>query len=132
MTQNAYPFLMFVGSAEAAMNVYVSLFPDSAIASIERYGPGEVGAEGSVKKATFTICGRPFMCSDSPPIHGFSFTPSFSIFVELDDEAGVDKAFRALADGGQVLMPLTRYEFSKRFAWVSDRFGVSWQLSLAG
>jgi predicted 3-demethylubiquinone-9 3-methyltransferase (glyoxalase superfamily) len=131
MTQGAYPFLMFAGSAEAAMNFYVSLFPDSAITSIERYGPGEVGAEGSVKKATFTLCGRSFMCIDSSVRHAFTFTPSFSIFVELDDEAAIDKAFRALVDGGQLFMPLDNYGFSRKFAWLSDRFGVSWQLSLA-
>lgn len=131
MTSSAFPFLMFEGSAEEAMRFYISLFPDSAITSIEHYGPHEAGIEGSVKKATFTVCGHSFMCIDSAVRHDFTFTPSISIFVELDDEASIDHAFRELTNGGKVFMPLNNYGFSKQFAWVSDRFGVSWQLNLA-
>ncbi|HTV84982.1 MAG TPA: VOC family protein [Dyella sp.] len=130
MTSSALPCLMFEGSAQAAMRLYVSLFPDSAIVSIERYGAHEQGAAGSVKRATFTLCGRTFLCMDSAVKHDFSFTPSISIFVELDDEAVVDRAFGELAQGGKVFMPLGDYGFSKKFAWLSDRFGVSWQLDL--
>jgi predicted 3-demethylubiquinone-9 3-methyltransferase (glyoxalase superfamily) len=130
MTSSALPCLTFEGSAEAAMRFYVSLFPDSAIVSIERYGAHEQGAIGSVKRARFTLCGRTFMCIDSAVKQDFTFTPSISIFVELDDEAILDRAFRELADGGKVFMPPGDYGFSVKFAWLSDRFGVSWQLSL--
>ncbi|RDS81410.1 VOC family protein [Dyella psychrodurans] len=131
MTSSATPFLMFGGSAEEAMRFYTSLCPDSAITAIERYGPREAGVEGSVKKATFTVCGRSFMCIDSAVKHDFSFTPALSIFVDLDDETGIEHAFCELANGGKVFMPLNNYGFSRKFAWVSDRFGVSWQLNLA-
>jgi predicted 3-demethylubiquinone-9 3-methyltransferase (glyoxalase superfamily) len=124
------PFLMFEGSAEAAVNFYVTLFGSSAIGRIERYGPGEPGAEGSVKRADFTVAGQPLIAIDSPIKHAFTFTPSVSLFVDCDSEAELDEAFGRLTDGGSVLMPPANYGFSTKFAWVSDRFGVSWQLNL--
>jgi predicted 3-demethylubiquinone-9 3-methyltransferase (glyoxalase superfamily) len=124
-------FLMFEGTAEKAINFYVSLFGNSRITSIERYGPGQAGAEGSVMRATFTLNGRDFMCIDSPVKHQFTFTPSISIFVDCESEAEVGELFAKLSEGGHVLMPLDRYPFSAKFGWVSDRYGVSWQLNLA-
>jgi predicted 3-demethylubiquinone-9 3-methyltransferase (glyoxalase superfamily) len=124
-------FLMFDGVAEEAMNFYVSLFGGSGIQRVERYGPGEPGAEGAVKTATFTLVGREFTCFNSPAKHDFSFTPSISLFVECESQAELEGAFGRLADGGKVLMPLGDYGFSKRFGWVNDRFGVSWQLNLS-
>jgi predicted 3-demethylubiquinone-9 3-methyltransferase (glyoxalase superfamily) len=123
-------FLMFDGKAEAAMNLYVSLFEGAAVTSIRRYGPGEPGAEGSVMHASFTLKGQRFMCIDSYVKHAFTFTPATSIFVDCDSEAEVDALFRKLAEGGQVLMPLDTYPFSRKFAWIADRFGVSWQINL--
>jgi len=123
-------FLMFEGVAEEAMNFYVSLFKGSAVRRIERYGPGEQGPEGTVKKADFTLGGHELSCIDSPVKHGFTFTPSISLFVDCEDQAELDKAFNQLSAGGQVLMPLDNYGFSTRFGWVNDRFGVSWQLNL--
>ncbi len=125
------PFLMFVGRAEEAMNFYASLFPDSQIVDIKRYGPGEAGPEGSVMHATFALGGQEFMASDSFVKHAFTFTPSISFYVTFQTEVEIDKAFARLADGGMVLMPLDAYPFSPRFGWVQDKFGVSWQLSLA-
>jgi predicted 3-demethylubiquinone-9 3-methyltransferase (glyoxalase superfamily) len=124
------PFLMFEGSAEAAMSFYVSLFPNSAINGVERYGRGEPGAEGSVKRADFTVAGQRVMCIDSPVKHGFTFTPSFSFFVECETEEELGSAFGQLSSGGAVFMPPASYGFSTRFTWISDRFGVSWQLNL--
>ena len=63
--------------------------------------------------------------------HGFTFTPAMSLFVECESEAELDAAFDRLSDGGKVLMPVGNYGFSSRFGWLSDRFGVSWQLNLA-
>jgi predicted 3-demethylubiquinone-9 3-methyltransferase (glyoxalase superfamily) len=111
--------------------VLVSLFGDSEIRRVEHYGPGEPGAEGSVKAATFTLGGREFLCFNSPTKHDFSFTPSISLFVECESPAELDEVFGRLADGGEVLMPLDAYGFSARFGWVKDRFGVSWQLNLS-
>jgi predicted 3-demethylubiquinone-9 3-methyltransferase (glyoxalase superfamily) len=124
------PFLMFEGSAEAAINFYVTLFASSRIERIERYGPGELGPEGSVKRADCTIAGQPLICIDSPIKHNFTFTPSMSLFVECESEAELDEAFAQLSGSGAVLMPLGNYGFSTKFAWVNDRFGVSWQLNL--
>lgn len=131
MARTITTFLMFDGVAEEAMNFYVSLFKDSRIQQIEKYGPGEQGAEGTVKKSTFTLAGRDFMCIDSPVKHAFNFTPSMSLFVECENDAELEAAFGRLSTGGAVLMPLDNYGFSKRFGWINDRFGVSWQLNLA-
>jgi len=123
-------FLMFTGEAETAMSFYVSLFPQSRILSIERYGPEGPGPEGTVKLADFELNGTRLMCIDSPAAHAFTFTPAMSLFVDVEDLAALQDAFGRLSEGGQVLMPPDAYGFSTRFAWVQDRFGVSWQLNL--
>jgi predicted 3-demethylubiquinone-9 3-methyltransferase (glyoxalase superfamily) len=130
MARKVTTFLMFDGSAEAAMNFYISLFGGSEITRIDRYGPGEQGAEGTVRLASFTLCGQDYLCTDSPVKHGFTFTPAMSLFVDCVSEAELDEAFGQLSSGGAVLMPPSNYGFSKKFTWVNDRFGVSWQLNL--
>jgi predicted 3-demethylubiquinone-9 3-methyltransferase (glyoxalase superfamily) len=130
MPREVSTFLMFEGKAEEAMTFYVSLFKGSEVTRIERYGPGGPGAEGSVKKADFTLAGHRMACIDSPMKHAFTFTPSTSLFVECEDEAELDRAFAALSAGGALLMPPGNYGFSTKFAWINDRFGVSWQLNL--
>jgi predicted 3-demethylubiquinone-9 3-methyltransferase (glyoxalase superfamily) len=129
--QKLTTFLMFAGQAEEAMNFYISLFENSKVLSITRYGPGEPGAEGSVMHATFSLGGQEFMCIDSNVEHGFTFTPAMSIYISCESEAEIDRLFVALSQAGQVLMPLDQYPFSEKFAWLADRFGVSWQLTLA-
>ncbi|REB07427.1 VOC family protein [Sporosarcina sp. BI001-red] len=125
------PFLMFQdGSAEEAMNFYTSLIADSKINSISRYGKGQSGDEGSVMKATFSLKGQDFMCIDSNVTHQFTFTPSFSIYINCDSEEEIRCLYENLVKGGQPLMPLEDYGFSQQFGWVNDRFGVSWQLDL--
>lgn len=130
MASTARPFLMFTGDAQQAMDLYTSLFPDSHIVGIEHYAADQSGPEGSVKVATFTLCGREFMCSDSPVKHSFSFTPSSSIFVDCASREELDHAFEVLSTDGEILMPVNNYGFSQGFAWINDRFGVSWQLNL--
>ena len=76
--------------------------------------------------ASFSIAGQTVMCIDSPIRHDFTFTPAFSLFVECEAEADIDRFAAALAEGGAVLMPLGDYGFSRRFTWLNDRFGVSW------
>jgi predicted 3-demethylubiquinone-9 3-methyltransferase (glyoxalase superfamily) len=125
------PFLMFQdGKAEEAMNFYTSLIEDSAITNIVRYGANESGDEGTVMQATFTLKGQEFMCIDSNVKHQFSFTPSFSLFVTCHTEEELDHLYQKLNEGGQALMPLADYGFSKKFGWLNDRFGISWQLNL--
>ncbi len=125
------PFLMFQGgTAEAAMNLYVSLFDDGEILGITRWQKGEQGAEGSIKLAGFRAAGQKVRASDSPVSHAFDFTPSWSFFVDCDSAGQQERLFAGLSNGGEVLMPPDDYGFSRRFAWVVDRFGVSWQLNL--
>jgi predicted 3-demethylubiquinone-9 3-methyltransferase (glyoxalase superfamily) len=131
MATTIRPFLMFEGAAEEAMRFYVSLFPDATIDDITRYGPGEAVAEGAFKTARFTLAGQSLMCFDSPVKHAFTFTPAVSLFVDCDSEAEIDRLAAALGEGGTALMPLGDYGFSRRFTWLNDRFGVSWQLNLA-
>lgn len=129
--QKFTPFLMFTGRAEEAMNLYTSLFENSKILSITRYGPKEAGAEGTVVHATFTLNGQKYMCIDSSVHHDFDFTPSFSIHVQFASEVEIDRVYAGLSQGGNVHMPLGPYPFSRKYAWLSDKFGVSWQLDLA-
>ena len=125
------PFLMFQeGKAEEAMNFYTSLIEESAITNIVRYGANESGDEGTVMQATFTLKGQEFMCIDSNIKHQFSFTPSFSLFVTCNTEEELDNLYQKLIEGGQALMPIGDYGFSKKFGWLNDRYGVSWQLNL--
>ncbi|MFD0954090.1 VOC family protein [Virgibacillus natechei] len=125
------PFLMFEdGKAEEAMNYYLSLTEDSGITSITRYGANEAGDEGTVMHAIFSLKGQEFMCMDSNVKHEFTFTPSFSIFITCDSEAEINNLYEKLLMDGQALMPLDDYGFSKKFGWLNDRFGVSWQLNL--
>ncbi|MCU1219623.1 MAG: 3-demethylubiquinone-9 3-methyltransferase [Candidatus Angelobacter sp.] len=124
------PFLMFEGKAEEAMNFYVSLFPNARVIDIERYGANSPGVEGSVKKSSFSIGGQTVLCTDSFVKHGFSFTPAFSFFVDCASEEELGHIHGALAAGGSELTPLGEYGFSRKFAWVNDRYGVSWQLNL--
>jgi predicted 3-demethylubiquinone-9 3-methyltransferase (glyoxalase superfamily) len=130
-TLNVRPFLMFQGNnAEQAMQLYVSLIPRSQIVNIVRYGAAGPGAEGSVMKATLSIAGQEVMCIDSPVKHAFSFTPSFSFFVDCESEQQLREIAAALGEGGGVLMELANYGFSRQFTWLNDRYGVSWQLNL--
>ncbi|PUB10446.1 VOC family protein [Paenisporosarcina sp. OV554] len=128
--QKIHSFLMFEGNAEEAMAMYTSLFEESEIINIIRYGPNESGDEGSVLHATFSVKGQEFMASDSYVKHDFTFTPSISMFVTCDSEEEIDVAYAKLSQGGEILMPLADYSFSAKFGWVNDKFGVSWQLSL--
>ena len=125
------PFLMFQDAkAEEAMNYYISLIEDSEIKSIVRYGANEAGEEGTVMLAVFSLKGQEFMCIDSNVKHQFTFTPSFSIYVTCDTEEEINNLYQNLFDGGQTLMPIGDYGFSKKFGWLNDRFEVSWQLNL--
>ena len=130
MTRRITPFVMFEGQAEAAMRFYVSLFSDSEVIAVTRYAAGESGPEGSIKLAEFRIAGQRVLCIDSPVQHAFGFTPAFSLFVDCTDEADLDAAFAQLSGQGAVLMPPASYGFSRKFAWLNDRYGVSWQLNL--
>ncbi len=129
--QKITTFLMFEGRAEEAITFYTSLFDDAAIVSMVKYGPEGPGPEGSVLHAVFTLAGQQYMAIDSHVQHEFGFTPAISMWVECGSEEELQRLYDALSDGGGALMPLGSYGFSKKFGWVADRFGVTWQLNLA-
>ena len=130
MARSFATFLMFDGAAAQAMELYASLFRDWSIQQVERWARGEEGPEGSFKRARVRLGGHELMFFDSPIKHHFAFTPRISIFVECESREELGRLFEGLAVGGKVLMPLDSYGFSSLFAWVDDRFGVSWQLNL--
>jgi predicted 3-demethylubiquinone-9 3-methyltransferase (glyoxalase superfamily) len=116
MKAKVRPSLMFQGNAEAAMNLYVSLFPRAEIVELVRYGSGDSGAEGSVKKATLSIGDQTLLCVDSPVRHDFSFTAAFSLLVECQSGQQIERLASGLSEGGTALMPVGGYGFSRRFA----------------
>ena len=128
--------LMFIGEqagkAEEAINLYTSLFADSAIVDLDRYGPGEHEPEGSIRVGRFTLGGVGYRAMDSHLDHKFAFTPAFSVFVECESLEELETAYATLSDGGKELMPLGDYGFSTKFGWTEDRYGVSWQLNCSG
>lgn len=130
------PFLMFCGDqhgkAEEAIEHYCSIFDGSRIVDIDRYGPEGPDPEGTVRVATFELGGHQVRAIDSAAPHQFTFTPAISLWIECSSTEEIDRVAAALADGGQFLMPLGDYGFSERFCWVADRYGVTWQLNLAG
>ena len=124
------PFLMFEGQAQQAIELYTRVLPDSEVLNVETYGPDGPGPENTVITATMSLRGQTVMVSDSYISHNFTFTPSLSLFVTCEDEAELEHLTTELGKDGRTLMPLDNYGFSRRFAWVEDRFGVSWQLNL--
>ena len=116
--------------AELAMNYYVEIFDNSEVVSLKRWEAGGPGKEGTIMQATFDLNGKRFMCSDSPPIHDWDFSPAVSNFVECQSKSELERLFSKLSENGEVAMPLGDYGFSQQFGWVFDQFGVSWQLNL--
>ncbi|MEM9738286.1 MAG: VOC family protein [Pseudomonadota bacterium] len=124
-------FLMFEdGKAEEAITLYTSLFEDGEVLEVNRFGADGPGKTGTIMTAKFRVAGQEVMCTDSPISHNFTFTPATSFFVTCADGVEQDRLYDALLEGGSALMPIDNYGFSQRFAWVNDRFGVSWQLNL--
>jgi len=127
--QKISPFLWFNSEAEEAAGLYTSTFPDSRILSLRRYGEAGPGPKGQVMTLSLQLLGQSFMALNGGP--EFSFTPAVSFFVTFPTAQEVDAAWSRLSEKGNVYMELAEYPFSKRFGWVGDRFGVSWQLSVA-
>lgn len=121
---------MFKGNAGEALALYQQAFVDLELVSMQRYSADGPGAEGTIKRATASILGQHFTVIDSAVDHDFDFSPSVSFFVECDSDEMLSHCFNALSSGGEVLMSLGDYGFSRQFGWVADPFGVSWQLNL--
>ena len=123
MITSAAPFLMFQGRCEEALTFYAEALPGCRIASPDKK------PDGTVAMARLALPGLEIMANDSPPVHDFDFTPSTSTFLTVESAETVDALVVALSPGGKLLMPADDYGFSRRFAWVQDRFGVSWQIN---
>lgn len=131
MATTITPFLMFQGGrAEEALRLYTSLFDDAEVVRLERFGPGEGGPEGTLRACEIVLRGQRIRLFDSPTPHAFDFTPSISLFVDTVEPGEFESLVVTLSEGGSFLMPPDDYGFSRRFAWVADRFGVSWQICL--
>ena len=126
--QQLTPHLMFQdGRAEEALNFYVDLFGGETILLLY-YGDDAAEMAGKVQIATIDIAGQQMNIMDSSAVHEFDFTPSVSLFFRCESEEQLEKLYTELSDGGQAMMPKSDYGFGP-YAWVSDRYGVSWQLS---
>lgn len=129
MPARAVPFLTFQPprgpSASEAMEFWTSLFDDGEIVSVT-HRPDDPTA---VVLAEFVVAGQRLRCSDSPPVHQWDFTPAVSLWVDCGSGDEQERLLTALATGGREFMPLDDYGFGP-FAWVEDRFGVSWQLAV--
>ena len=110
------PFLWFDGKAEEAMNLYVSLFKNSKVGNVTRYGEGGPGPKGSVMTATFELDGQEFMALNGGP--EFKFTEAISFYVNCETQEEVDELWEKLSKGGQ----------QGQCGWLKDKFGLSWQV----
>jgi len=129
--QKIITHLWFDKEAKEAAEFYTSLFPDSIITNITTLHDTPSGDTDSV---SFELAGQPFMAISAGPL--FKFNPSISFIVNFDPSRdkdarkNLDSLWQSLSEGGTALMPLDEYPFSKRFGWVQDKFGLSWQLIL--
>ena len=132
--QKTSTFLMFVGEqygkAEEAINFYVSLFDNSYIERIEYYETDEQGGKkGTVKHATFVLDEITYMAIDSSFPHAFNFTPAVSIFINCESEEEIDALYKKLSEGGMTMMPLGNHGFSRKFAFIADKYGLCWSVN---
>ena len=114
--QKITPFLWFDNQAEEAMNFYVSIFKNSKVLSVNRYGEGAPAPKGTVMTANFQLEGQAFTALNGGPM--FKFTPAISFVVHCETQAEVDEYWAKLSAGGK----------ENQCAWLEDKFGVSWQI----
>jgi len=114
--QKITPFLWFNDNAEEAMNFYVSIFKNSKVGTVSRYGDAGPGPKGTVMSATFQLEGQEFMALNGGPL--FSFTPAISLFVNCETQEEVDELWEKLSADGK----------KDRCGWLQDKFGLSWQI----
>ena len=114
--QKITPFLWFDNNAEEAMNFYVSVFKNSKIVSVTRYGEGGPGPKGTVMTGTFHLDGQDFMALNGGP--HFKFTEAISLFVNCETQQEVDELWEKLSEGGA----------KSQCGWLKDKYGLSWQI----
>jgi predicted 3-demethylubiquinone-9 3-methyltransferase (glyoxalase superfamily) len=109
-------FLTFDRRAQEAVEFYTSIFEDSRILSTTYYEAGGPGPEGELMSATFELAGQEFMALNGGP--SFTFSQGLSLYVDCEDQGEVDELWERLTDGGE----------PGPCGWLTDRFGVSWQI----
>jgi predicted 3-demethylubiquinone-9 3-methyltransferase (glyoxalase superfamily) len=114
--QKITPFLWFDGRAEEAVNFYVSIFKNSKIGTVNRYGEHGPGPKGTVMIATFQIDGQEFIALNGGP--QFKFSPAISFVVNCETQEEVDDFWEKLSAGGE----------KRQCGWLQDKFGISWQI----
>ena len=114
--QTITPFLWFNDQAEEAMNFYCSIFKNSKVGSISRYGEAGPGPKGKVMSVTFQLNGQEFMALNGGPV--FTFTPAISFFVSCETQEEVDELWQKLSTGGE----------EGQCGWLKDKYGLSWQI----
>jgi len=114
--QKITPFLWFDGNAEEAMNFYVSIFKNSKVGRISRYGDAGPGPKGTVMSVTFQLEGQEFMALNGGP--HFSFSPAISLFVSCETQEEVDELWEKLSASGK----------KEKCGWLKDKYGLSWQI----
>jgi predicted 3-demethylubiquinone-9 3-methyltransferase (glyoxalase superfamily) len=115
--QKITPFLWFNTEAEEAMNFYTSVFPNSKVIDVSRFGEGAPGEPGAVMTARFEIEGMEFTALNGGP--EFNFTEAVSFMVHCQGQDEVDYYWSRLTEGGE----------ESQCGWLKDRFGVSWQIT---
>lgn len=114
--QKITPFLWFDNQAEEAMDFYTSIFKDSKVLNVSRYGEGGPGQPGTVMTANFQLNGQEFMVLNGGP--EFKFTEAISLFVSCQGQSEVDELWEKLTAGGE----------EGQCGWLKDKFGLSWQI----
>ena len=114
--QKITPFLWFDGKAEEAMNFYVSIFKNSKVVSVTRYGEAGPGPKGTVMSATFQLEGQEFYALNGGP--QYKFTPAISLFISSKTQEEVDELWERLSEGGR----------KDQCGWLQDKYGLSWQV----
>ncbi len=120
------PHLWFDTQAKEVAALYTSLFPDSSVTSVRTITGTPTGDCDIV---SFTLAGKSFMSISAGPY--FKLNPSISLFVVFNSETDIETVWNALSDGGKVLMPFDSYPWAKKYGWLQDKYGLSWQLSIS-
>jgi len=114
--QKISPFLWFDNQAEEAVNFYVSVFRNSKVGGVTRYGDAGPGPKGSAMTVSFELEGQQFTALNGGP--HFKFTEAISFVVDCKSQAEVDELWDRLSEGGQ----------TQQCGWLKDKFGLSWQI----
>ena len=116
LKQKITPFLWFNGQAEEAMNLYTTIFKNSKVVSLSRWGDSGPMPKGTVMSVIFQLEGQDFIALNGGPM--FTFSPAISLFVSCETQEEIDDYWLKLSAGGEIQM----------CGWMKDKFGVSWQI----